>query len=129
MKKFIVMVLLSAFAVLPCMAGPVSIENAIKALQTATEKYSYAIIMKNEISSDTRAERCDLYRLIYEDGEVYVLTVIKSGNRYEVKMDFFKKRQSNSLRSIDARNSVLNNMQPILPRNWESLIKAPPKEE
>jgi hypothetical protein len=117
MKKFYVVCFLAVFLVFPVAA--ISVDNAIKIFNDTCKKYEWAHLTKNIQTSDDRSEKVDLARKKYPGGEIFILTIIKGGNRYEIKVDFLDKSEPNSVRITDVKKSVLNTMQAILPKDMQ----------
>ncbi|GMO48670.1 MAG: hypothetical protein Ta2B_30340 [Termitinemataceae bacterium] len=127
MKKIIAMFFLTAFAVLPCMAGEqVSLEEALRIFQADVDNYPRAILRDIQVTPDGRRDTCEITRFTWEDSAFLALFLIRGGSRYEFQITFFKKKQPNDKRSFDQKQTILRNLQMVLPPNWEDILKMKP---
>ncbi|GMO44432.1 MAG: hypothetical protein Ta2B_25280 [Termitinemataceae bacterium] len=122
-KVSVVCLMLVAFTI-PLYAKSVKFEDALKRLEDNCKKYPYAFIAQNVRTPDGGRDKYDLTILSYDGGEYYILKIISHGTRYEFKIDFISQKMVNSIRTQDARYSVLNTMQDILPKDFDLDVKS-----
>ncbi|GMO38561.1 MAG: hypothetical protein Ta2F_14910 [Termitinemataceae bacterium] len=124
MKKISIFVLLVTLFVIPCSAKakthPIKFEKALEILDENCKKYPWGYIVVNFQTKDDSPEACDLVRITHDSGEIYLLTLNKGGNRYEVRIEFVIPREdkvpANALRGPDINLSVRSNLNAVLPK-------------
>ncbi|GMO52203.1 MAG: hypothetical protein Ta2G_10100 [Termitinemataceae bacterium] len=115
MKKLSFVLFLMGMIALPSFALPTKLDDVLKSLDANCKKYQWGHITKNVQTMDDRKEKCDLQILTYDGGIIWILSVIKKGNRYDVRVEFVKEKEPNAIRAADILGSVRNNIQNIIP--------------